>query len=356
LLNCGNALYFAEILRETRSRKHQEFATMKSGTQIPDADPPSAITAISGEFDDIDRLAAAADGWGLDWIQLDRGPLHARFVQVGAPSMMLARFSFSRRFHQRGTPPPGVRTFGLNGADSPPLQWPDRVGRPDELVVFPSDGAFDVVSQPGFHGDTISIAEDRVRAVAELLELPDPLAALARGRDLVAVGPGRIRAVRGLLGAVHRSVDRPEDPKRTRSCWNDLEFEIVATLTGGLPLRKGKRTRAPAPTVRRRALARACEYIDEHASESPTIESVCGAAGVSWRTLNYAFRDRFGVTPKQYLQMVRLRRARRELIGSDPRSTIAEIAGRWGFWHMGQFAHDYRRHFGELPSETQRGR
>jgi AraC family ethanolamine operon transcriptional activator len=33
---------------------------------------------------------------------------------------------------------------------------------------------------------------------------------------------------------------------------------------------------------------------------------------------------------------------------------INEIANRWGFWHMSQFAADYRRFFGELPSETLR--
>ncbi|MEO1130540.1 MAG: helix-turn-helix domain-containing protein, partial [Planctomycetota bacterium] len=31
---------------------------------------------------------------------------------------------------------------------------------------------------------------------------------------------------------------------------------------------------------------------------------------------------------------------------------IADVAGAHGFWHMGQFAADYRRMFGERPSET----
>jgi AraC family ethanolamine operon transcriptional activator len=37
---------------------------------------------------------------------------------------------------------------------------------------------------------------------------------------------------------------------------------------------------------------------------------------------------------------------------SGASSRIADVANRWGFWHMGQFAADYRRQFGELPSET----
>jgi AraC family ethanolamine operon transcriptional activator len=32
--------------------------------------------------------------------------------------------------------------------------------------------------------------------------------------------------------------------------------------------------------------------------------------------------------------------------------SIIELAGIQGFWHMGQFAADYRRIYGELPSDT----
>ena len=32
--------------------------------------------------------------------------------------------------------------------------------------------------------------------------------------------------------------------------------------------------------------------------------------------------------------------------------SIIELAGVNGFWHMGQFAADYRRIYGQLPSET----
>jgi AraC-like DNA-binding protein len=34
---------------------------------------------------------------------------------------------------------------------------------------------------------------------------------------------------------------------------------------------------------------------------------------------------------------------------------VNEIAARWGFDHAGNFAADYRRLFGELPSQTLRG-
>ena len=58
------------------------------------------------------------------------------------------------------------------------------------------------------------------------------------------------------------------------------------------------------------------------------------------------------MTPKAYLQAQRLHGVRRELRVADTETVIADVAGRWGFWHMGQFAADYRRTFDQLPSET----
>jgi hypothetical protein len=34
---------------------------------------------------------------------------------------------------------------------------------------------------------------------------------------------------------------------------------------------------------------------------------------------------------------------------------VTAIAGRWGFTHLGRFAHSYQVRFRELPSDTLRG-
>jgi AraC family ethanolamine operon transcriptional activator len=31
---------------------------------------------------------------------------------------------------------------------------------------------------------------------------------------------------------------------------------------------------------------------------------------------------------------------------------VGQVAGDWGFYHLGQFSRDYRRLFGESPSAT----
>ncbi|MNR39034.1 HTH-type transcriptional activator RhaS [compost metagenome] len=53
-----------------------------------------------------------------------------------------------------------------------------------------------------------------------------------------------------------------------------------------------------------------------------------------------------------WLRLQRLDAARAQLRRGDAHS-IAEVALRCGFAHLGRFSAYYRERFGELPSETQ---
>jgi AraC family ethanolamine operon transcriptional activator len=104
---------------------------------------------------------------------------------------------------------------------------------------------------------------------------------------------------------------------------------------------------------RDQAVDRAKAYISNCRSWPLKVRQLCEATGVSERTLQYAFLAHFGVTPKSYIRAYCLNQVRRELKRTDQNDAkISEIAGRWGFWHMGQFAADYRAQFAELPSQT----
>ena len=310
---------------------------------------------MRGEFHDFDALAAAARGWGLDWVQLDWGPLQARFQQVETSSALVSRFRFSRKFHQTGTIPPGMRTFGMIAPRSPDIEWRGKEGTPRHLIVFPSDDEFDFISHPGFHGDTLSVPEQRLRQVADTLGLPDPLDGLVKGQALYHADPRRIDGFRRRLTELHTLGDRFDRSGLDASVIADVEFSAIAALVATLASGIGADHRIPEPGLRARALRLAVKYIDDHAAEPPTVEQICRASGASWRTLDYAFRDQFDLTPKQYLQTVRLQRVRRDLLRESPDRSISDIAASWGFWHMGQFAAVYRGQFGELPSETVRG-
>ena len=67
--------------------------------------------------------------------------------------------------------------------------------------------------------------------------------------------------------------------------------------------------------------------------------------------------ETFGPDPRAILaaDKRRLEAVRGALLAADPgRSTVADVAMRFGFWELGRFAGAYRARFGELPSATLR--
>lgn len=102
-------------------------------------------------------------------------------------------------------------------------------------------------------------------------------------------------------------------------------------------------------------LRRAEEYIEANLLEPVMVADIAAAAGVSVPTLNRAFRSKRGLGPKAFLKRRRLELLRRDLLASDPgQNTVTQLAARYGFFHMGQLAIDYKRAFHESPSKTLR--
>jgi AraC-like DNA-binding protein len=103
------------------------------------------------------------------------------------------------------------------------------------------------------------------------------------------------------------------------------------------------------------AVRTAREFIDSIPNDPLTVLDLCRALGVSRRTLQRSFAEIHGIAPLAYLRYVRLNRARRDLLQAcDAWTSVANVATHWGFWHLGRFSLDYRRLFGELPSDTLR--
>jgi AraC family ethanolamine operon transcriptional activator len=110
----------------------------------------------------------------------------------------------------------------------------------------------------------------------------------------------------------------------------------------------------PKTATRRKALQRGRDFIEANIREPLTISEICKAIGVCDRTLEYAFNEYFGVSPKFYLNARRLHLLRSELLSGTSNTQVVDVANDLGFWHMGKLAADYRKLFGELPSSTLR--
>jgi AraC-like DNA-binding protein len=115
----------------------------------------------------------------------------------------------------------------------------------------------------------------------------------------------------------------------------------------------------PAEVTRERAardaLRRAEEFLAAHMQIPVSLPAVAAAAGVSMRTLTRAFHKKHGVGPIGFLRRRRLEAAHRTLLASEPGfESVTNVALSYGFAHLGRFAGEYRKAFGESPSETLR--
>lgn len=74
--------------------------------------------------------------------------------------------------------------------------------------------------------------------------------------------------------------------------------------------------------------------------------------GVAPRTFYREFVAQIGFSPRQTVQLYQLTATRKALLLADSVESIAKTARNNGLTHMGQFSTNYKKVFGERPSET----
>ena len=99
----------------------------------------------------------------------------------------------------------------------------------------------------------------------------------------------------------------------------------------------------------------AIEYMSSHADQKLRLSDIAAASGASVRSLSGGFRKYRHMTPMEFLRDTRLDYVHAALQKAENQdTTVTQLGCRWGFRHLGRFAADYRKRFGESPSDTLR--
>lgn len=156
-----------------------------------------------------------------------------------------------------------------------------------------------------------------------------------------------------LIAYLLSELDREDTPLRSTLAQAQIEHFVVTTLLLMQPHTFRTELLQPAPPLAPRYVKRVEEYIEQNADQPLTVSALAAYAGVSTSALYAGFRNFRNTSPMVYLKSVRLQRVHEDLgrasAGSD---TVTKIAMRWGFVHLGHFTANYKRKFGEFPSET----
>ncbi len=303
-------------------------------------------------FKDFEAFTETLDGYDLEVKQLGLGSFTADIQQIYCPTVFISQISTSLRIEAVGSPPPDLRTFGIPTDNCQPFVWRDQKTEADTIQIYSPTTELSVITDLQFEAIDISMSEKDLNALNHLWGFPE-LADIVNGGDMVVCDPLKMRTLRNTLNFICESVrTRIDCLKQDVELQNIVNYQLPFLLVEALMTSATRDIKANAKN-RNRALKNAIDYIEASHDKTITVEEVCLQTGVNSRTLQRAFMDKYGVTAKYYLQMLRLNSVHKVLLHSEPGSIrISDVALEEGYWHMSQFATDYRRLFGELPSTT----
>ena len=308
---------------------------------------------IRQSFDDFDMYAEilTKNQWDIDIAQLGRGEFKADLVSFPLGPFRIIHAKMNRSCLIQGQTQAGGSAFGFPVDMKSDGSWMRKPFGLDTVQSYALSSEYEAVTPTGFETITCSV----LPGYFDISTGGEELAGYALSSDVnVIVNCGR-EMKRHLVSKFFQLLNQfQQNPEylENQSCISDCSEEI-SELLRQINFAKNDPARVSRGNTRKAVMARALEYLDSVKGEPVSVQELRQHANASRITLERAFRDQYGTTPKAYLTARRLNGVRNMLKAPDSRACkISDVAGSWGFWHMSQFAADYRRQFGELPSET----
>lgn len=302
-------------------------------------------------FTDFKDMAKALSDWDIEIRQLEPSVINDTIAQIKTNNIYLSQFQFTGRTHQVGEFPPG-RTFVFHWGEDSKILWRNKDVPLHALMICPLGAKLDGVTKGTLASPhAISVPEDLLLSRLQSKEQKF-YRELVSKHDLIPVAAAKIKTLKELFDKYFYGVE--EEPELILSSVYQacLEEELISALIDAL-FSQDSGDFPSIDTALVNIWKKIESYIEVHKSRPMKVSELSQAAAVSERTLCRLFDTRFGISPKAYLNRLRLNAVHQDLKHSSlSKVKIHEIANTWGFWHMGQFAADYKKLFGELPLET----
>lgn len=318
-----------------------------------DTDKDSAPKLLlSQEFASFEELAELVIAWNLDFRQISKNFSASNVEQIKAGNILYSNLKCGCFSTHAGETPKGMCTISLPDVRCPEFRFADQLIDRPVLIVSSPGQEFELAPRAGHVISNFSLPYDIINEYCENNFGCSAEKTLESEGRVISIGPEMATYLRSLaqnLSTLSRV------PSGTWRGYNPLQsFESLILDSFLYPRHQDKAIRQETnATSRTRLIRRALEFIQNNEYEPLNVGGLSKAIGTSERTLRRLFNREFGLSPQKYLFGQRMYGVHRQLWHSGPsETTVADVANRWGFWHMGQFAKDYQNCYGELPSET----
>ncbi len=313
--------------------------------------PQPRFSHVASTADQLDQLNESG-GLAVDFAGLPKSPVHIAFA--GSQSETLSIWTTETRSGFRTSPTLAADLVTIRFVNSGAMSRKGQGGK--DVVVGFNEALFTSFEEmrheqamPGFSAITATVSRQAVIAACQAISGRDA-AVLPSFNAIVPLHTVGLVALRQTLVRLrHQLIDHggPDD-WMTPLLQEMLVYQLVSTWPTLGPSFEQKIGQSGERPVRL-----AIDYVEANLHRRMEIAEIAGAAGLSVRALQIAFKKRTGCSPVQYLISRRLDRVH-AMLQTMEKAPIRQVASQWGFTHMSDFARRYRARFGHSPRELGR--
>jgi AraC family ethanolamine operon transcriptional activator len=289
---------------------------------------------------DANQQAASLSNWQQEYDQLSRGSFLGHIRERKFSHVHLFREDSNRKLKQQCRINEGI-WLGLS-ANSRPSHINHAQGNPDSILIREAGVDFELLTPETFSIYGLVISPALVEMIQQQLELES----LTNKSHFLSCSQHYTQQTKAYLSLL-LSLSSPRWSFHThQAIIQDMLVELFAQSSS-------QNIRKANTTQRELTMRRIRQYLDNSQYRKPiTVSELCDAVHVSRRTLQYTFESCCDISPKQFIQGVRLNQVRRILQNPSEQRCINEIAFDFGFFHLGHFCQSYKQLFGESPMQT----
>jgi len=300
---------------------------------------------------DADEHARNLSQWDQRYDQLSSGSFAGEVTELWLPKTQVFVERANQQLRQTCAAWPHSVWFGIPDMADGLMSMGSKQLSARAVCIRDGGAEFDLLTAPDFNLFGVVLDRDSFASYLDSTCHLDLERVLQQG-DVRDLAPGRkenlCRKLANVLSDAH------EDSANLEAV-TELQERIFAALAGVLTGQDSQ----PASTQRTRVqyqnlVSKVRQRVLADPETPPNIADLCTQLHVSRRALQNGIEEITGLSPLTYIRSLRLNEVRRAL-RADGSRPISSVAYDWGFSHLSQFAQDYRRQFGELPSAAQRG-
>ena len=300
---------------------------------------------------DIDEQAARLTGYDQSYQQLSEGPFSGTFMSCELDAELSLFFENTNRVvHQNAVVPRNYYAVGLLMNSGKTLVFNCEPFPKGAAFILPPGAEMEGNSSADMKICIIHVACDLLRHALEYQSDAHKPFNFGHIPYKMVANIRRTRSLHSLLKDFLEGAARQRLCFKSASQFTAFKNTLVETV-GALFVENPGHGPTRVRNKHQRLFHDALDIINGNPCGPLTVGKLCEELEVSRRTLEHVFNRNIEMSPAKYIKVLRLNNVRREIL-SPTAGALGDIAAKWGIWHLGRFAQDYYRLFGELPSVT----